>query len=168
MSDKIEPLAKNIYCLRSGNSAHTQAIARYVRYFLNAHTIEKGELPSVLTAATMVKNMIYTNKKFLEAAVIVGGFDPVKGGQIYQVPLGGFLINENLAIGGSGSGYISSYCDMHYKPNMTQDQCREFLVSAVSLAMYRDSSSGGVVRILNITKDGASREYFSHNQLPIK
>jgi 20S proteasome subunit beta 1 len=116
----------------------------------------------------MVKNMIYTNKKFLEAAVIVGGFDPVKGGQIYQVPLGEFLINENLAIGGSGSGYISSYCDMNYKPNMTQEQCREFLVSAVSLAMYRDSSSGGVVRILNITKDGASREYFSHNQLPIK
>ena len=135
---------------------------------MQAHIIEKGGLPSVLTAATMVKNMVYANKKFLQAALIVGGWDPVLGGQIYQIPVGGFLINEKLALGGSGSGYITSFCDTNYKANMTAVQCRSFLVQAVSLAMYRDGSSGGVVRIVNVTKDGAKREYYSHNDLPIQ
>jgi len=65
VSDKIEPLYNNIFCMRSGNSSHTQAVARYTRYYLEAHSIEKESFPRVLTAATMVRNMIYQNKNFL-------------------------------------------------------------------------------------------------------
>ena len=48
---------------------------------------------------------------------------------------------------------------------MTRQEAKEFLKKCVTLAMYRDNSSGGVVRILDITKDGFSREYFPFDQI---
>ena len=63
---------------------------------------------------------------------------------------------------------MSGYCDTYFREGMTRKECRDFVVASISLAMYRDSSSGGVVRIVDITKDGVSREYISHEQLPLK
>ena len=37
ISDKLEPLHQYIYCQRTGVSAHTEAVARYARYFIDAH-----------------------------------------------------------------------------------------------------------------------------------
>jgi hypothetical protein len=34
--------------------------------------------------------------------------------------------------------------------------------------MARDGSSGGVIRLVNITKDKEEREFVSYNQLPNK
>ena len=39
-------------------------------------------------------------------------------------------------------------------------------VTALTLALTRDGSSGGVVRVAIITKDGAERRVFLHNELP--
>jgi len=100
--------------------------------------------------------------------MIVAGYDPIKGGEVYQVALGGFLSKDKIALTGSGSTYITGYCDTHFKENMTKEECKTFLLNAVSLAIYRDGSSGGVVRIMDVTKDGAKREYYGHNELPIQ
>lgn len=40
------------------------------------------------------------------------------------------------------------------------------LVAALTLALTRDGSSGGVVRVAVITKDGVERQTFLHNELP--
>lgn len=37
VSDKITPVHDTIYCCRSGSAADTQAIADYVRYYLELH-----------------------------------------------------------------------------------------------------------------------------------
>lgn len=63
---------------------------------------------------------------------------------------------------------MSGFCDTHYKTGMTRKECRDFIVSAVSLAMYRDSSSGGIIRLVDISKDAVTREYISREFLPIK
>ncbi len=39
---------------------------------------------------------------------------------------------------------------------------------AISLAMARDGSSGGCVRLVNITKDKEEREFVEYNKLPNK
>jgi len=64
---------------------------------------------------------------------------------------------------------------------MSYQECREFVVEgtdwflvvvklyiAVSLAMARDGSSGGCVRMVNITKDKEEREFVEYNKLPNK
>lgn len=40
--------------------------------------------------------------------------------------MGGMLIRQPFAIGGSGSTYIYGYVDAAYKPGMSPEECRRF------------------------------------------
>ena len=60
-------------------------------------------------------------------------------------------------MGGSGSGFIYGFCDANFKPNMSFKEAKDFCVTAVSLAMKRDGSSGGIIRLVNITERGIER-----------
>ncbi|XP_045067744.1 proteasome subunit beta type-6-like [Coregonus clupeaformis] len=86
--------------------------------------------------------------------------------QVYTVPLGGMLVRQPLSVGGSGSTYIYGYMDSNYQPNMTKDQGLLLVSGALSLAMERDGSSGGVVRLAAISETGVDRRVILGNQLP--
>ena len=49
---------------------------------------------------------------------------------------------------------------------MTKEECLTFVSNAISLAMSRDGSSGGVVRMAAITKDGVERHFIPGDKLP--
>ena len=51
---------------------------------------------------------------------------------------------------------------------MSRDKIKEFMKSAISLACYRDGSSGGCIRLLDITKDKVTREFHPYSQFAIK
>ena len=52
-----------LFCFySSGTSAHTENMARYIRYYLNIHALELGEFPAVETAAKIARMFIYNNK----------------------------------------------------------------------------------------------------------
>jgi len=100
------------------------------------------------------------------AGIICAGWDPKDGGSVYYIPLGGTLVKQPFATGGSGSTYVYGYCDSKYKPDMTLEECREFVLGALTLAMKRDGSSGGVARMAVINKDGVKREVVTWPELP--
>jgi 20S proteasome subunit beta 1 len=168
VSDKLTEVHDTVYCCRSGSAADTQAISDIVRYQLSSHGVSLGENrnPQVLTAANLFKKFCYDYKDQLMAGIIVAGYDNVLGGQVYSVPIGGTMVRQPYSIGGSGSTYIYAYCDSAYRPGMTADECRTFVKNALSLAMSRDGSSGGVIRTVVITKDGVDRDFTPGNQLP--
>ena len=166
VTDKLTPVHDKIYCCRSGSAADTQHIASYVKYFLDSHSTEIGELPKVHTAAALFHKLCYNNKNALLAAIICAGWDPIEGGSVYSIPLGGSLVKEPWAVGGSGSSYIYGFCDTNYKENMSKTECLKFVRKALSLAMSRDGSSGGVIRTLIITKDGNERTVVPGDRLP--
>lgn len=166
VTDKITPVHHRIYCCRSGSAADTQAIADYVRYYLDLHTMELGEEPTVKTAATLFQQLCYNNKDMLQAGIIVAGWDKRNGGQVYTIPLGGAMVRQPFSIGGSGSTYIYGYCDAEFKKGMTKEQALKFVQNALSLAMERDGSSGGVIRTAIITKEGVVRDMIPGNKLP--
>jgi len=168
VSDKLTEIGERIYCCRSGSAADTQAVSDIVRYNLSSLNVALGEktMPRVKSCATLFKKMCYDYKAQLMAGIIVAGWDPVEGGQVYSIPLGGSLVRQSYAIGGSGSTYIYAYCDSVFKPGMTKDECRSFVKNALSLAMARDGSSGGVIRTVAITKDGVERDFTPGNKLP--
>eukprot|EP00510_Aplanochytrium_minuta_P004217 CAMPEP_0184012500 /NCGR_PEP_ID=MMETSP0954-20121128/4454_1 /TAXON_ID=627963 /ORGANISM="Aplanochytrium sp, Strain PBS07" /LENGTH=200 /DNA_ID=CAMNT_0026292509 /DNA_START=413 /DNA_END=1015 /DNA_ORIENTATION=- len=167
VSDKLTPLHDQIYCCRSGSAADTQAITDIVRMQLQQHSTELGRSPSVKTAAALVQRICYEYKDQLMAGIICAGFDEVKNdGSVYNIPLGGACIEQPYSIGGSGSTYIYGFCDANYEPNMNAEACKDFVKRALSHAMARDGSSGGVIRLVTITKNGAVREFFSGAELP--
>ena len=100
--------------------------------------------------------------------MMISGWDPYKGYQIYTVNQTGFYEVKDWGLSGSGSTFIWGYFDANYKPDMTRDQAEAFLKSAVALACYRDGSSGGIIRTVDITKDGVQRGYTPYTDFQIK
>ncbi|KAM9414410.1 proteasome subunit beta type-6 [Pholidichthys leucotaenia] len=166
VTDKLTRIHDRIYCCRSGSAADTQAIAEVVAYQLGFHSIELDEPPLVETAANLFRASCYRYREELMAGILVAGWDRRKGGQVYCVPIGGMLVRQPVSVGGSGSTYVYGFMDANYKPGMTKEQCFELTAAALSLAMERDGSSGGVVRLASISEDGVERRVTLGNQLP--
>jgi len=79
VTDKITPLADNVYILRSGSAADTQAIASYVQLYIAQHQAEANERIKVKVAANMAMQMAYSNKEMLQVGQGVAfGRSPLK------------------------------------------------------------------------------------------
>uniref|UniRef100_A0A6B2LJ98 Proteasome subunit beta n=1 Tax=Arcella intermedia TaxID=1963864 RepID=A0A6B2LJ98_9EUKA len=165
-SNKITAIHDKIFVCRSGSAADTQAISDFVKFYLDMHTAELGTLPLVRTAAALVQQLSYQNKEQLLAAMIIGGWDPINGGSVWEVTLGGSRVQLPWSISGSGSSYIYGFCDTNFRQGMTKEQGLQFVRTALSLAMSRDGSSGGVIRTVVITKDGVERDFIPGNKVP--
>ena len=100
------------------------------------------------------------------AGVIVAGWDPVHGGSVYVVNLGGTCVPLPFATGGSGSIYIQGLLDSQFHFGMTMDEARNLAKQACAHAMCRDGSSGGSIRTVVISADGVDRDYTPGHALP--
>ena len=167
VADKVVPLHDTIWTCRSGSAADTQAVADYVRHYLGSHATELGRAPKVKTAATLMAKITYNNKDRMQAGLICGGWDPYDGGQIFEIPLGGTLVPQRFAIGGSGSTYIYGLVDANYREGMSKEECKNFVKKSISHAMSRDGSSGGVVRLVVITQEGVEKSVYHGDDLPM-
>ncbi|KAK2191091.1 hypothetical protein NP493_61g00000 [Ridgeia piscesae] len=165
VTDKLTKVTDNIYCCRSGSSADTQAIADIVNYHINFHRMEMGEDPLVKTAAKVFQDLCYNYRDSLSAGIICAGWDRKLGGQVYSIPLGGMCIRQPVTIGGSGSTYLYGHVDATFKENMTKEECLKFCKDAVSLAIMRDGSSGGVIRMAAISEDGVEKHLILHEDI---
>nr|CAI5864771.1 unnamed protein product [Callosobruchus analis] len=128
--------------------------------------MELGVEPSVEVAASVFQELCYNYRDSLMAGILVAGWDKRKGGQIYSIPIGGMCVRQPVSVGGSGSSYIYGYVDANFKPNMSKDECTKFVTNALALAMSRDGSSGGVIRLGIITEEGVERRVILGNELP--
>jgi len=166
VSDKIAQLHDRIWCCRSGSAADTQALTDYVKHYLSQLAVETGRVPTVKVAAHLMRKLCYENKDNLMAGVIIGGWDPVDGGSVYNIPLGGSCIKMPWAIGGSGSTFIYGLCDSEFKDGMSKEETNRLVKLALSHAMARDGSSGGIIRTVTVTEADNEREYVPGDQLP--
>ncbi|CAG7837526.1 unnamed protein product [Allacma fusca] len=148
VTDKLTRLSDQIYCCRSGSAADTQAIADIAAYHLEFQEIETGQPPLVNVAAKVVQDICYNYRDQMSAGMIIGGWDVRKGGQVYAIPIGGMIVRQAIAIGGSGSSYIYGFVDAQFKEGMQKEDCVEFVKKCLGLAISRDGSSGGVIRVV--------------------
>jgi 20S proteasome subunit beta 1 len=49
---------------------------------------------------------------------------------------------------------------------MTKEECKDFVKKSISHAMARDGSSGGIIRLVIISKDGVEKEVVLGDKLP--
>ncbi|GAV47424.1 hypothetical protein ZYGR_0H02660 [Zygosaccharomyces rouxii] len=156
VTDKLTRVHDKVWCCRSGSAADTQAVADIVQYYLDLYTAQYGE-PSTRTAAAIFQQLCYENKDALTAGIIVAGYDEKNQGEVYSIPIGGSLHKQKYAIAGSGSTFIYGYCDKNYKDGMTKDETVDFIKHSLSQAIKWDGSSGGVIRMVVLTKNGVER-----------
>ncbi|KAJ9113992.1 hypothetical protein QFC22_005810 [Naganishia vaughanmartiniae] len=135
-------------------------------YHAQFYAAQHDSRPPVHTIASLFQSLCYENKDRLSAGIIVAGWDEEQGGQVYNIPLGGGIFRQPWSIGGSGSTYVYGYCDATYKEGMSEDETVNFVRNTLALAMARDGSSGGCIRMCVITKGGVRRIFVPGNELP--
>jgi len=165
VADKLTQVTDQIYCCRAGSAADTQTVADVVAYHLGFYEMEMGEPATVKTAANVFRDLSYNYRDQMSLSIICAGWDAKNGGQVYSIPMGGMLMRRPCSLQGSGSSFLYGLMDAEYKPGMTKKECMDLVLKAVSLAVKRDGSSGGVCRMAVITKDGVERTMFPNQKL---
>jgi len=121
-----------------------------------------------------MQRFCYDYKDRISAGVIVAGWDPVEGGSVYSIPMGGTCLKVPFALGGSGSMFIYGLVDSEYQraeqanpeQPLTAEAARVLVKKAISHAMARDGSSGGIIRTVIVSEQGNDRDYTPGDALP--
>lgn len=61
---------------------------------------------------------------------------------------------------------VSQTNTIFHQTGMNEKDCLKFVSDAVALAMHRDGSSGGMIRLAVLNKDGCRRINIAGNELP--
>ncbi len=162
-TDKIEQISPNIFACRCGVASQTQKLLRIVGREVNKLALKEDTLPSVSKAAHLLKRIIYPNKDFLLTSLIVAGYDGEFG--LFKIYRDGTILNDDILISGSGSIYCSGFADAHYRADMNLEEALDFGSKMVRLSCNRDHSSGGVIRMVSINKEGSTRYFMDGNKV---
>ena len=158
------PEASTCVICRSGSAADTQHLASIVRTDLVSRQILYRIRGTVTQVASLLRNLL-SNDSSLSASLICAGYDhELERGVIYSISPGGTVFEEKIwATGGSGSTYILGYLDsclpkgpdenIDYLVN-SEEEALDIVCNAISLAMDRDGSSGGFIRMYVIDRFG--------------
>ena len=174
-SDKITRICDNVWMCRSGSAADTQNVAAYVSRLAEEHAVSVSSAAAgaeerltcdVKLVANLTKTIAYENKERLQAGMIIAGWDRKLGPQVYGIPLGGALVEAPFTVGGSGSAYVYGWCDDTFKEDMSRDEAETWVTRAISLAIARDASSGGVIRLVTIDGNGCERRMIQPIEQP--
>lgn len=157
ISNKITKVGNNVFVSRTGTTAHTQALSRFAKFGLGITNLfsDNGPNREVSIIAHQLQRMIQSNKD-LSAAFICAGYDD-EGPQVWEIAVSGMAIPRNFAANGSGSAYITAYCDDALKDDMTIEEATKVAIDAVTNAIIRDGASGGFVNVVQITANGNKR-----------
>ena len=120
------------------------------------------------SAAYFGKSIIFNNPG-LSAHLIISGWDPYNGYQIYDINQTGFMSEDSdFALGGSGSIFVKGYVDANYRRDMSLEEAKDLITRSIEMAINRDNSSGGNIRFINITEEKIVREIHPYTNFGVK
>ncbi|KAG7374433.1 proteasome subunit [Nitzschia inconspicua] len=158
---------------RSGSAADTQWVATQTRHkFLTRQLERPTYVPSISQIAHYIRHLLRQTKQQvssssgpLQASLICAGYDDQDGcgsgsgsGKIYAItPGGSLLVEDHFCVSGSGSTLLLGYLDSLDPSELTsynKDEAVALVTKLLRLSIARDGSSGGLVRIVVVNKEG--------------
>lgn len=166
---KLTPLSDSVVVCRSGSAADTQRLCDEAKWELQSLQYSSQRTLQVSQVAQLLRS--YMVDVDLQASLLCAGVTPEGKGELYAIlPSGALLKHDLFAVSGSGSTYIMGYLDDQLSGEddelLEEEAAIEMVTKAIQLAMDRDGSSGGFVRIYSITSKGrrSITIYPSHQQ----
>lgn len=151
--EKIHYIAANIYCCGAGTSADTENTTAIVSSQLELHRLATGRQPRVITAKTMLKQMLFRYQGHVSAALVLGGVD-ITGPHLSTVYPHGSTDELPFVTMGSGSLAAMAVFEANYKPGMTKEEGIALVHAAITAGIFNDLGSGGNVDITVLTLAG--------------
>lgn len=158
-SNKVRKIIEiNDYLLgtMAGGAADCLFWERRLAMRCRLYELEHGERITVRGASKLLHSMVSQYRGYgLSMGTMIAGCDIGTGTQdLYFVDDDGLRVQGELFSIGSGSPYAYGVLDSGYKYDLTLEQAVELGIRSIVNATFRDSASGGVVRVYHIHKTG--------------
>ena len=155
---KVFKITENIGAACAGLVSDMQILVREVEAYANLFKLEVGRRISVKAAAKMMSNLLFSRRLFpLITQTIVGGIDD-EGPTLYVLDVLGSNIPDKYTAVGSGAEIAIGVLEEAYREDMTVEEGKELVTSAVKSAISRDAMSGDGIDFLIIKNDGIKEE----------
>lgn len=153
VSEKILPMAPNIYFAGSGGAADLDKTAELMRSQLELLRMETHAQTRMVTAVTHLKRMLYRYQGAIVVGLVLGGVD-VTGAHIYEVTPHGFTAKAPFAAEGSGTLAAISVLEAGWRENLPEAEAVTLLQRAILAGIYNDTASGSSCNICILRLDG--------------
>eukprot|EP00002_Diphylleia_rotans_P002195 TRINITY_DN1136_c0_g1_i1.p1 TRINITY_DN1136_c0_g1~~TRINITY_DN1136_c0_g1_i1.p1 ORF type:complete len:284 (-),score=79.08 TRINITY_DN1136_c0_g1_i1:176-1027(-) len=148
---KIHYMAPNMYCCGAGTAADTENTTALVSSQLEIHRRATGRENRVITAVSLLKDMLYKYQGHIGAYLILGGVD-VTGPSLWSIHAAGSLDCVPYLTLGSGSLAAMAIFEANYKPRMNEEDAKRMVFDAISAGIMNDLGSGSNVDLCVIKR----------------
>ncbi|KAI0791374.1 20S proteasome subunit [Abortiporus biennis] len=148
--EKIHYITESIRCCGAGTAADTEFTTALISSNMEMHALSTGRKPRVVTAMTMLKQMLFRCQGHVGAALVLGGVD-VTGPHLFTIAPHGSTDKLPYVTMGSGSLAAMAVFEAGWKPDMTREEALELVVAAISAGIFNDLGSGSNVDACVIT-----------------
>jgi len=163
---KIHNIAPNIYCCGAGTAADTFFATALIGSQMELHRLTTGRQSRVVTAMTMLKQMLFRHQGHIGAALILGGVD-LAGSHLFTVYPHGSTDKLPYVTMGSGSLAAMAMFESKWEKDLERQAAIDLVKDAIEAGIFNDLGSGSSVDITVIEKDNKV-EIFRHYAEPNK
>jgi len=163
--EKIHFISDNIRCCGAGTAADTEFTTALISSNMQLHSLSTGRQPRVVTAMTMLKQMLFQYQGHIGAALVLGGYDAT-GPHLFTIHPHGSTDKLPYVTMGSGSLAAMAVFESSWTPKMTRDQAISLVVDAICAGIFNDLGSGSNVDVCVIEKSSTEmlRNYYRPNE----
>lgn len=151
---KVIPISKTKLATIAGGAADCQYWEAWLAEQVRLYELRYGKEPSVAATSRMMVNLINAYKQYgLSMGLMLAGVDE-KGSSLYYINTEGSRVQGNIFSVGSGMTYAYGVLDTFYRYDMNLDEAVELGRKAIYHATFRDTGSGGLVRVYHVYNGG--------------
>ncbi|KAF9521559.1 20S proteasome subunit [Crepidotus variabilis] len=151
--EKIHYITESIRCCGAGTAADTEFTTALISSNMEMHALQTGRKPRVVTAMTMLKQMLHRYQGHIGAALVLGGVD-ITGPQLFTIHPHGSTDKLPYVTMGSGSLAAMAMFESSWKPNMEREEALTLVKAAIAAGIFNDLGSGSNVDACIITATG--------------
>ncbi|KZW03254.1 N-terminal nucleophile aminohydrolase [Exidia glandulosa HHB12029] len=150
--EKIHYITENIRCCGAGTAADTEFTTALISSNMALHELSTGRQARVVTAMTMLKQMLFRYQGHVGAALVLAGVDAT-GPHLFTIAPHGSTDKLPYVTMGSGSLAAMAVFESRWRPNMTREQGIALVSAAIQAGIFNDLGSGSNVDVCVITKN---------------
>jgi len=148
--EKIHYITESIRCCGAGTAADTEFTTALISSNMELHALQTGRKPRVVTAMTMLKQMLFRYQGHVGAALVLGGVDST-GPHLFTIHPHGSTDKLPYVTMGSGSLAAMAVFESGWKANMEREDALSLVKAAIAAGIFNDLGSGSNIDACIIT-----------------
>jgi len=161
IAKKLHKIQEHLWMTIAGSVADAQYLIDVIRAQSTIYQLQKEKPIPIKTAGKLLSNFLYRNKMFpFEVGLILGGITKEEGPTLLDIGAYGSILPEKYVAIGSGQNFSYGVLEAKFKDNLSIEEGKKLVRTAVKSSILRDIASGNGIDIVVIKAEGPTEEEF--------